>query len=370
MALAFATIEPATAQTPNHAVALNGIDAYGSAAGVGGLYVNSTWEAWIRLPSYQPGSVGHSHILFRWGMYSHSAPLVDPSNGDVTSMAPCGPPGVPTAPGALSPGTWHHVAAVYTSQITVFVDGNPVTSGPAGSCPYAGWQTLLGASGYLSIGGFFHGEIDEARISDTPRYSGPFTPQRRFTSDASTVGLWHFDEGSGNVAYDSSPHSRHFTLNGGYTWVAGNTSQPAQFLPFGSGCTGTAGVPTLNALGSSLPQLGTTFTMRLANLPNSPVAVPLGFLGFSNTSAYGLPLPFSMGIYGMPAACQQFVDPTDGWFFTLVNQGGFADWPVVLPNNPSLDGASVFVQAIVFDWPLATPLPAVATNGGEMVLRY
>ena len=68
---------------------------------------------------------------------------------------------------------------------------------------------------------FFDGAIDEVRISNVPRYAGTFTPDREFAPDARTVGLWNFDEGGGNVAYDSSGNGRHFTLHGGYAWVAG-----------------------------------------------------------------------------------------------------------------------------------------------------
>ena len=145
---------------------------------------------------------------------------------------------------------------------------------------------------------------------------------------------------------------------------------PPAFLPFGQGCAGTAGVPALGAHNGSLPRLGTTFQMRLSNLPNGPVFLPLGFLGYSNTTAYGLQLPLSMGLYGMPPQCLQFVDPTNGYFYTLTNGGGIADWDVPIPNNPMLYNSSVYVQAIVFDWSLPFAMPAVATNAGEMVMRY
>jgi len=375
LAAAFAAASltlPGLAQTPNHAIALNGINGYGSAAGVGGLYTNSTWEAWLRLPNYQPGTAGMRGILFRWGMYSHAAPMADPSTGAVTAMAPCPPHGSINTPAALAPGAWCHVAAVYTDQIRVFVNGTPVSTVPAGTCAYAGWSTLLGATANVNVENFFGGEIDEARISNSVRYTGPFVPASRFTSDANTVGLWHFDEGAGSIAYDSSPHGRHFSLQGGYAWVAGNTgnnSPAAQFTTFGAGCAGTVGVPTLSALPGSLPRLGATFTMHLADLPDTPFAGSIGYLGYSNTTAFGLALPFSMGIYGMPAACMQYIDPT-GESSALVHQNSTAAWPVIVPLQPVLAGAAVHAQALVLDWPLATPLPVIATNAATMVLGY
>ena len=51
---------------------------------------------------------------------------------------------------------------------------------------------------------FFHGIIDEVRISNIARYTEDFTPQRRFEPDEHTMALYHFDEGSGDVLKDSS----------------------------------------------------------------------------------------------------------------------------------------------------------------------
>jgi len=56
--------------------------------------------------------------------------------------------------------------------------------------------------------------------SSIARYSADFIPQKRFTTDFDTVGLWHFDETEGTTAADSSSNSLNGTLNGGVTWVA------------------------------------------------------------------------------------------------------------------------------------------------------
>ena len=50
----------------------------------------------------------------------------------------------------------------------------------------------------------FCGAVDEVRISRIARYDGDFIPARRFEADEHTLVLYHFDEGSGNVARDSS----------------------------------------------------------------------------------------------------------------------------------------------------------------------
>jgi hypothetical protein len=83
--------------------------------------------------------------------------------------------------------------------------------------------TLTSAPG-LSFGGspdypFFSGALDEVRISKVVRYAEDFTgPPGPFTPDADTIGLWHFDEGAGQVAADVSASANQGRL--------GNSSDP------------------------------------------------------------------------------------------------------------------------------------------------
>lgn len=56
----------------------------------------------------------------------------------------------------------------------------------------------------------FAGVMDEVRISKIARYNGAnFAPEVRFNSDEQTLGLYHFDEGSGKTARDSSANDAH-----------------------------------------------------------------------------------------------------------------------------------------------------------------
>ncbi len=58
-------------------------------------------------------------------------------------------------------------------------------------------------------GNFFHGSIDELRISKTDRYTADFTPRARFEPDKDTLALYHFDEGQGDALTDSSGNGHH-----------------------------------------------------------------------------------------------------------------------------------------------------------------
>jgi hypothetical protein len=43
-------------------------------------------------------------------------------------------------------------------------------------------------------------------MSAVDRYPADFTPERHLTADASTLALWHLDDGDGSVARDSGPN--------------------------------------------------------------------------------------------------------------------------------------------------------------------
>ncbi len=124
----------------------------------------------------------------------------------------------------LSANTWHHIAVTRTTTgvMRIFVNGNldrSYANGPTGNISYRPGRSITGNyvnEPYLVIGAekhdydpnnypSFSGWIDEVRISKVVRYSSNFTPPNApFTGDSNTVGLYHFDEGSGTILTDSS----------------------------------------------------------------------------------------------------------------------------------------------------------------------
>jgi hypothetical protein len=67
--------------------------------------------------------------------------------------------------------SWTHVAVVFEpTATTLFVDGQKVAAGPAGSAwQSANAQFLVGGSAYAGHAfGFFHGSLDDVRIYDLP----------------------------------------------------------------------------------------------------------------------------------------------------------------------------------------------------------
>ncbi|HWQ13914.1 MAG TPA: LamG domain-containing protein, partial [Roseiflexaceae bacterium] len=102
----------------------------------------------------------------------------------------------------LEAGRWYHVAATYSGgAVRVFVNGRPGAAVALAAPGQGPWFRLGGFSGYP----FFAGAIDEVRLSSGARYSAAFTPPSApFTPDASTVALYHLDEGAGQSAADSA----------------------------------------------------------------------------------------------------------------------------------------------------------------------
>lgn len=356
----------ASGQGTNHSLRFDGSTGYGSAPGVGGLVSNSTWEAWVRVSPNSTRAQGT--VVQRWGMWSHALGVNIAEGRTGVSMYSChhSCPNAETPANTILPGTWYHIALVYGPEAgpscVCYVNGQPLAQcGPLSCSPYAGWETVLAADGYIGYQNFFDGDIDEVRISNVQRYTAAFTPALRHTPDANTVGLWHFDEGAGNTALDASGNGMHFNLHGGYQWVAGNFAIAATFQTFGTGCPGSAGVPSLQNQNGSLPRAGSDLWLRLSNLPNvATVCVP--FFGLSNQSFQGMQLPMGLATYGMPG-CSIFTDVHSTTF--LVGTLGSASWQVPIPSMPSMVGTRFFLQSLVFDPLAGNPARTVVTNAAD-----
>lgn len=124
---------------------------------------------------------------------------------------------------------------------------------------------------------------------------------------------------------------------------------PAIYTTFGTGCSRSQSVPSLDATAGSAPILGTTSTLRLTNLP-AGVQVPVFVLGFSDTQNAGPlgahALPFDLSPLGFPG-CWQYVSDDSTQFTLALN--GYADWQITLPSNSILAGFRFYVQAAVPD---------------------
>lgn len=125
--------------------------------------------------------------------------------------------------GTLENDTWLHLAGVWDGKtVRLFVNGklqpkvvekklNLQMTAPQDQ------HLILGADRVVlgqPLGGFFHGLMDELRISKIARYTSDFTPEHRFTTDPNTLALYHFDEGEGDKLTDSSGNGHHGKIVG------------------------------------------------------------------------------------------------------------------------------------------------------------
>ena len=99
-----------------------------------------------------------------------------------------------TGTATLAANTWYHVTVSRTSSVTkMFVGGVQDGSNYSDSNNYGTTKPIrIGAT--VVPGDFFNGHIDEVRVSDTARYTAPFTASTHmFQGDSNTVMLLHFD---------------------------------------------------------------------------------------------------------------------------------------------------------------------------------
>lgn len=120
----------------------------------------------------------------------------------------------------LQANQWYHIAVTYSAgSVRVFVNGNASTASTLGTLTQGPWLRFGGLTGYP----FYNGVIDEVRISNSVRYSANFTPPASLALDANTIGLWRFNEGSGQTTLDASPSGNNAVLG---TTTGTETSDP------------------------------------------------------------------------------------------------------------------------------------------------
>lgn len=145
------------------------------------------------------------------------------------------------------------------------------------------------------------------------------------------------------------------------SWVI-RVESGAEYRPFGAGCPGSNGTPTL-AGGVLLPVLGQVAVIDATHLP-SPAIADFLVLGFAlQTPALDLGTALGTG----PNGCLSRVQPIGTILLGTVN--GSASFGFGVPLSPTFAGLSVFGQTLSFD-PAANAAGATASNGLRVVLGY
>lgn len=207
-----------------------------------------------------------------------------------------------------------------------------------------------------------HGGTDGVAyaLNDTWEFDGAHWTLRSSSASPST-GV------DAAMAYDTQRERS--VLFGGYdgfsasdaTWSFG-AIQPALAIVFGSGCSGSAGVPRLAIRDWDRPWLGETFFQQVDQVPT---AAPMALhVGFSRASFGGRSLPLALDFIGMNG-CELLVSIDAIGIVQAV--AGVASLPLSVPRSSALVGARFFSQALVID-PSANAAGVTATNALEFVI--
>lgn len=167
-------------------------------------------------------------------------------------------------------------------------------------------------------------------------------------STGGTLVLFGGSDSSGSVVYDDT-----YALDVGAGALA---------TPFGQGCAGSTGVPTLAA--RNTPVLGQGFILDAGALPSAGGTVLLA-LGFSRTEWNGQPLPLDLATVGMPG-CKALI-ATDDWF--LLTHSGATSLTINVPATATLFNQVFFTQALSLDSAAGNRANAAVSNAVEAVIR-
>lgn len=142
----------------------------------------------------------------------------------------------------------------------------------------------------------------------------------------------------------------------GCFWFAQGVSGPAAVSTYGLGC----GQPSLllSASPGSLPLLGGSLSLAMANVPGAYANL---FLGWSDTLVGPFALPFSLAGYGL-AGCFMLQSGDSGLIPMSTSGSGAASFTFGIPYLPQLLGVRVFAQGLAPS-PGANLGGAVVSNG-------
>jgi hypothetical protein len=147
------------------------------------------------------------------------------------------------------------------------------------------------------------------------------------------------------------------------TWVY-QTEEPASLVPFGVGCAGSGGTPSLGTGPYEVPWIGARVAWQVADVPaGSPVLLAFGL---SRTQWAGLGLPFWLAVLNAPG-CSVLAS----WDITVPMQtaGTTASLTARMPEEPALLGTVLYNQAIVLD-PPANGLGITVSNATAGTFGY
>lgn len=199
----------------------------------------------------------------------------------------------PRSPVPLNLNVWHYVAITKDSsgRAAIYVDGKLAREGPFRTNAYVWSRIDLAASFFTSYSYGFAGEIDEVRVSSTPRtpaeIQAAYDRNQPLPADASTLALYHFDEGSGSTLNgERGPTGRQLNAQ----WSQGRFGSALSF----NGSNARAELPLAVPTGS----MSIEFWVRPTSFLNATVVSLYGMY----TTEFVLRVPNEPSILTQPAS--------------------------------------------------------------------
>lgn len=134
---------------------------------------------------------------------------------------------------------WHYVAVAFydNNRSQIYIDGVKKVDSYRDNVPYNYRNVYLGASLYTSFTDFYQGYIDELRISNKIRsendiksyYDKCVSGDYSQTLDENSIGLWRFDEKSGNTFSNEVLNTNNGVLCGNYSFKQGLSGNAIYF---------------------------------------------------------------------------------------------------------------------------------------------
>ncbi len=122
----------------------------------------------------------------------------------------------------------------------------------------------------------------------------------------------------------------------------------SRFREYGAPCVGSRGPLELHVLGNSMPILGQTFTTRLTGLSSS-FGAGVGFVGFSDQSINGIPLPFDLAPIGIPGCNAYHSADIDMPIGLPTGNPLTTSWNLSIPNDTVFLSVEIYLQALALE---------------------
>lgn len=168
-------------------------------------------------------------------------------------------------------------------------------------------------------------------------YTGAFIDLAHTGGDAR---FWIFDSASANNSDDT---------------IELSIVPCGTITPFGTGCLGSNGLIPAHS-SSDNPQPGTIVTYDVANLPVGAAAAM--WIGLSDTSWNGFPLPLNLGLIGTDPSCNLLTGQFASVAVAVTGTTGTASFWL-----PASFAGVYFTQVLVIDFGVPSPLTLTVSNG-------